>query len=221
MKTFLPALLGLFGFVVTTGAASGAIYRFEAEQPLYELAPGETADVLLYLVETLDPSEASLIDTQQGLFALGINVLRQDPASSDPAVLIDVAANHTAFADPVLTRAEVLSGGASAAIKNYVPFIASDGERGQVDGDQRVFFAGIVRVRAGQTLDGLDVFDLIDDAAVDGDTQTFDLFNGTELDALIQPGAFEVRVVPEPVGPVGVLVFMALWAGHRRSPLKR
>ena len=190
-------------------AAQGGVFQYGTEgwAADYEVAPGGTLAVEVYLYETFDPAaETAVLDDEEGLYSAGLKVERTSVASGEPAGVLSVLdiVHNLAFNEsdagvsPI--KAVNLVGGLfdSATLLASRDILATDGvsAEGPSAGVRRVLL-GTFTFTGGSVLEKKTDFRIADNDPALDDTVTWAL-PGVALDADILPFDFSITVVPEP-----------------------
>jgi len=182
------------------------------DQPVYQVAPGGTVDVSVYLQETVEAGDTPIFDSSQGdgLGSIGLSLFWNDAPPSDPAkVLNDSDERENPAFDFVDTAAALAD---HAELNELILFndpvygIENPTDTFRVLAGTFTFTAGSV---AGENT-------LIRATDLDpGQDDTLDSFGNVVLDSLISEATATVNVVPEPgsfvmlLGALGMALFYA------------
>ena len=202
----VPAIC-LAAFVLLLGGTVSAsvIYEYATDQPSYEVEPGGTALVQIFLVETVDGGSTSELVGQNGLFSFDLAV-DVTVAPSDPATVIASQANPEFNGVVNNVPPEVV-----IADRDFM--VESDGVQAVlVDPNTRHILLTTLTIQAGTTVGEVTIFSVanFENPATPGtDSNTYlwdDTLAQTPLDELISPAEFSVTTVPEPSAMV-LLIF--------------
>ncbi len=219
-------------------ASSGEPLRFTTDQSIYEVTPGDTTFVNIYLEEILDAGETSLLVDEGGLVSAQVTIERAAGAPLSPADLTDymISSEFNPVVDPsdslVPLSYENVFTLSHLDISLSRDFVFPDGT--SVDSSDpfrpRVLLLTL-EITAGTTA-GDTVFNLFDYPDF-GETFTYDELLEPDdllepLDPDIQPSSFTVRTtgavaVPEPtlvVHSLALLISVAVPYGIRRRRLR-
>ena len=208
-------LLVMAALAMLTGRVrADVIYNFVTDQATYEVTPGGTVSVDVYLQETLVGGSSSELVAQDGLFSFD--------------VIVDVA---SAPSDPAAIVASTANADFNGVVNNVPPMIViADRDLLEADGVQPV----MVDATTYRVL--LATFS-IEGGSIPGETTTFnaadyenpltpgadentlywdDVTASNPLDGIIGPGSFTVTVIPEPASLV-LLSIGGLLALRRRE----
>lgn len=191
--------------LIASAAQGAVIYEYRFDQSQYFVLPGQVFTVNVYLRETFEPGDSTLLDSE-GLFGAGVRVTFDgSPAPSDPAKVVA----NTDIAPNILfdgaTSTDIVPGSsagftaivdvASAAVTSPTGTTFNEILLGQF-----TFTAGMVTNEVTQLL------------ATDFDPATDDNVTNaslTVLDSRILTASATVTVVPEPATMVLMVSFMA------------
>jgi len=222
MRTRTLALPMLACLWLSPVAQASSMYEFRFDQSTYEVAPGGTVTVSVYLYETVTAGDTSMLATDP-LVSTGVRISygsATNPSQPATATVADVNAAPAFTNEPydnvvILSAAEVQDGGAGAPD----PIVGLDVSSwtavpGQVvpgtDGKQYSVLIGTVTFTAGDVVGETTTIKASD--LYTGSTETY-LNSFTSLDsAPIWTGTAQITVVPEPACWVG-LAGMGLTAG--------
>jgi len=198
-----------------SAGARAATYAYLPVGTNYTLTPGQTQTVSLYVTETTDGIESSLISDELGLFSVGLQIEQVSSTASTPTKILltgDVAIDASAGGfDAPPTGFEVVLTGTTVNIDAFADAGDSTGALGSVAGNVRTIKLADVTFTAGTV--GTTVVQLIDPPSPSDDTLTFTLDNPTLLDSFFAPSGsaptitFDV-VIPEPA-TLGMLASVA------------
>lgn len=196
------------------------MYEFTFDQSVYEVQPGETVTVSVYLYETVTSGNTSVLATE-GLITGGVRISYGSSTSpTDPATVTDMSAGPSFTNEGDLdsatlyTGAEVLAGGSGLAnpvagiqVSTFTPdygtvVAGTNNKEYQILLGTVTFTAGNV-VGETTTIRASDLFTSSDDNTTD---------YGRVLDSSIWSTTAAIVVVPEPASWVG-LAGMGLTAG--------
>ena len=181
-------------------ARADVIYSFVADQAAYDVNPGGTVSVDVYLQETLTGGSASQLVAQHGLFSFDVAIW---PGSlvSDPAAVISAAADSR-FDD---TRNDITTDHVRAGLDVNIHILDSEGVTAeQVDAVTYRVLLATFTIQGGSVPDEVTAFSLTDyenPSSSGPDNNTFywdDISASNPLDSVIGAGSFDVTVVPEP-----------------------
>lgn len=205
-------------FALTDQASAALTYQYVTDQANYDLNPGQSVSVNLYLRESFDGGDSPLLASGgEGLFGAGIQVLRQT-GPSDPASITGLTGNTaefddlTTFNNPSLTSFTAGQAKISLAVSTFgdkVTFTSAGS--GYYD-----LLIGSVTVLAGLVPSEVTSFDLLDRGTTD---DVITATNLNVLDPLISQGGFTVTVLPEPAA-MGLLSLGAVLLLPRRRPVR-
>jgi len=182
------------------------------DQPVYQVAPGGTVDVSVYLQETVEAGDTPIFDSSQGdgLGSIGLSLFWNDAPPSDPAKVLndsDVSENPAFdFVDTAAALADHAELNELILFNDPVYGIENPTDTFRVLAGTFTFTAGSV---AGENT-------LIRATDLDpGQDDTLDSFGNVVLDSLISEATATVNVVPEPgsfvmlLGALGMALFYA------------
>ena len=192
------------------------VYEFECEPASLELAPGQTGQVAVALVELLTDGSDSLLDARGGLGSFDV-ALAPSGAATDPAQLTGVLLDGRFESDFNIVLPMAIVAGCD-------PFGAS-GASATADDDTRRIDLAVFTVTAGAvfgetTLVTVGDYDTPETGSFDSTFYWDDLAAAEPLDDLIAPAAFTVTVVPEPGTAVLLLAAASVLGGLRRRPAR-
>ncbi|HVT88474.1 MAG TPA: hypothetical protein VHD56_06445 [Tepidisphaeraceae bacterium] len=171
--------------VLVLARSAGAVsqFSFVCGQVDYQIAPGETADVPLFLRD----DSGSVINVENGLFAAGLKVSRNSAGAALPSIISISSASG--FDGTVQTSVS------SALASLYEDHASAFGPGAMTDGNHLILL-GIVRIYSGSFI-GQTSFQIADDSSMTTNTITY---AGTALDdsAGINSESFTITVTPEP-----------------------
>ncbi|NLF31934.1 MAG: PEP-CTERM sorting domain-containing protein [Planctomycetes bacterium] len=175
-------------------AHAAVVYQFECEPAAVDLAPGQTGQVAVSLVERLTDGSGSLLEARGGLGSFDL-ALAPGGTATDPAQLTGV----------------LLDGRFDSAFNIVLPMaviagcdpLGPAGAAGAADGQTRRVGLAVFSVTAGAVVGETTIVTVGDyDTPEPGSfNSTFywdDLEAAEPLDGAIAPAAFAVTVVPEP-----------------------
>ena len=213
-------LAAIFVFLTYSLGDAHADFMYQFAQSAYQVNPGQTVDVAVFLRETVAPGDMSLLATE-GLFGAGVRI-RWDvpPVPTQPARVLAVADIFDNPAFGTVSGLDVLL--TSAGLAENVG-LSPDGVLASGSGPNFDILLGTFRFTAG-TIGG-EVTHL---RATDFDPASFDTLtniNGTPLDDLIADANATITVknkggatVPEPSSLPLLFVGMTLVALWRHRP---
>lgn len=227
-KRILASVVGtLAGLGVVNEAQAARMYSYVTDSASYNATPNQATAVKFYLQELLTGGDTSLINSENGVFGVGLKVVRSGGGPTTPSILGTLAPNNADFGGPGSKN----EGAATLAFSIAIAPTATSGVRpGNTAGGTETtpanrIFLGTVQMTAGSG-PGTTSFSLQPFDNLGGNTLTNT--NGYDLDfsstnpaftgASANPTSFSVNVVPEPAG-LG-LVGVACVAGllrRRRS----
>jgi len=192
----------LVGLLSVPNVASAELYRWVFDQSVYQVDPGATVDVSVYLEEAIEAGDTPIFDSSQGdgLGSIGLAVYWNDAPPSDPAkVLNDSDVSENPAFDFVDTAAALAD---HAELNELILF--NDPVYGVEDPtDTFRVLAGTFTFTAGSVA-GEET--LIRATDLDpGQDDTLDSLGNVALDSLIAEATATVNVVPEPGSLVLVL----------------
>ena len=216
LKSLVAAAVGVLAFA---GSANAAIsYTYSTDATNYDLNPGQTKTIKLYLLETLTAPSTSLITADQGLFSGSVRVARTAGTSTLGAIglnVVDFLGPTNSATTPIeasFQEAVGLNDTKGAALNNTGGTAANAKANG--------IFLGTLDITAGPAA-GVSTFTLrrYDPTRI-GNTFTYTnfydmdvdnanpAFTGTSNAAVLASEQFTVTVVPEPTS-AGVAVILS------------
>ncbi|MEM8671707.1 MAG: PEP-CTERM sorting domain-containing protein [Planctomycetota bacterium] len=204
-------------FVLVSCSAANAGIMFEFGQSDYIVAPGDTIEVELFLVQD-DPIGDPVDLTIDGLFSVGVNVVFDVGAPSDPAVVLGKGSiiPDPVFDDQLLGEELFFDPGVSAGFIDSVNDIFSPVTGNRIRLGRLIFETGST---PGQvtTLSAQPFFPL-QDFLIAGDSSF------TSLDAFVTPGTATITVdatnsaliVPEASSLSSMMLVVGLAVARRR-----
>ena len=197
MKNLCVILAALVGSVLLCDPARGDVtFSYYVSQPNYDVLPGNSIGVPVYLQEAVTDPDVSLLVAEDGLFSAGVLVQRTASSLGQPVVitLTGTSANEADFDDLFGPTITVVDDHASI-------FEMRDlGNDSGVLGDETFTGSGVRRIllgtftfMAGATAGEVTTFQVADNTT--DDTRTWTSF--TLLDPIYST-SFTVTVVPVP-----------------------
>lgn len=206
-------------------AQAARVYSYVTDQAQYNSEPGQTRAVKFFLREQLTGGDTSLINSDNGLFGVGLKVVRSGGGPSTPSILGTLTVNTQDFGGPVIKN----EGAAGLSFSAGIAPTATTGVRpGNTAGGTSpgtpadMVYLGSVQVTAGSG-PGVTSFSL-QPYGTGGDTLTnnnfydldFSSTNPAYSGASANPTSFSMNVaVPEPAG-VGVVAVAGMAGLLRR-----
>lgn len=211
MRNAANTMYGIWALVCLGVSTHAAVqYSFVTDRSIYDALPGDTVPVIVYLQEDSGASGSSALLAEGGLFSAGIKITPLDPMPPDAPTVLDL---------DDITFAPEFTGGALVTLSPLTLFaldglLAPPGPTGQeiTPGIRRVPIGTFLCTSSGAASATYRVSDF-DDHGLSSDTLTWE---GTELDNLIAPSEFSIRVVPEPGMPLLLLTLIVPSAMRRR-----
>ncbi len=197
-----------------------ANYAYVPSGTNYVLTPGQTQVVSIYITETTDGVESSLIASQLGLYSAEVRVALVSSDATTPAKILstgDVTVDNTpGNFDAVPLGNEIVVGPTNTDIAAFADAGRSSGVLGQVVGNVTTIKVADVLITAGTQ--GITKYQLIDVPGGDN-TVTFDTSNSTALDSFFASTGPEVtiNVIPEPSSIATILAAWPLVVRRRRN----
>jgi hypothetical protein len=205
----ISAVLAVLAALAAGPAArvQAADFQWSTGQGSYNVAPGQSLTVPLYLIAVTQAGETTLVSAN-GLFSAGLSVHPIAPGSGTAAAITTVQPNAASFANVDVAEVGSLNSGPPFARLNESHDLASSGASGLDSGSAvpRVT-VGSLTIGAGSagnvtSLQIGDFVDAMDHLATTQDTVTG---SGGPIDSQIAPGTFSVSTTPEPSG-IGLLL---------------
>jgi len=229
------------GVLTLAGSANAAVsYSYVTENPSYNVQPGTTTPVKLYLLETLGAGDTSIIDNNNGMAGAGLRIRRDAAAPAGSSALGSLVYNTVDFSGPRSPSQGTAQQPGEFAFTETGPLDPTDpttpvpktGSNGGNAANTKQFavYLGAINLIAGDA-GTQTVFNLLpfDPTAVNGSGDTittqvqYDLdraasaagqpaYTGTQA----HPTSFTVTVVPEPTSAGVALVLGAAGTLIRR-----
>lgn len=223
------ALLALAGWSSQVHAAY--IYQYTFEQSDYQVLPGQTVGVNVYLQETVSEGDTPwFTSANQGLFSGGVRVFfNLAPLPTDLAEVPSIAniIVNPLFTDPSITRVVQagVSAGMIAAVSDIETAITPETDLIQaIPMTTRIllgtfnFTAGLVNNEVTHLL--ATDFDTSNPLSSENIVFNSDTMASLDLDSLVLPSTATITTIPEPSTFVG-LVFIGLAAWHLGKLFRR
>ncbi len=183
------------GFLAIPSVSSAEMYRWVFGESAYQVNPGGTVDVSVYLEGTVEAGEISLLDPSNGvgLGSIGLALYWTDASPSDPARVLndsDITANPAFdYVDTAVALAD------HAELNELIWF--NDPVYG-VEGPTNSFrvLAGTFTFTAGKVAGEQTIIRVVDLAP--GQDDTLDALGDIVLDDLISQRTASITTVPEP-----------------------
>ena len=191
-------LAGLLVVVAGSEVKAEVVYSYSLNAPSYEVQPGESIDVAVYIQETAIAPDVSLIASDNGLGTTGFRLEQAGSSLGDPATITGAALNPE-FNDPSNVLPVVTAG--TVSLYETVDLMGTAGVMGADlgSGIRRVFL-GTVRFTGSATVGEETTFDVSTRGAA-ADTSTFNStipLDGPPPAPGIGSTTITIRVVPEP-----------------------
>jgi hypothetical protein len=205
-------------------AAEGAVtLEFAFAQGTAFIAPNSTAEIPLYLRETVTGSDSSILLTEQGVAAVGVRVTRTSPAGPEAALfaagggIVPSTDGFADLSDPLFGPLIINSPDRTSTAMLLFGSSFTQGVMGSVEGPGiRTILLGRVRISVGAVEGQATVFTAGDFADDSSDTITWRSFD--VLDDRIRPGVLEVVVTPAPGAGLALgLGLLGLRSARRRG----
>ena len=210
--------LVLFSAILTAPAFAADTFTFGTDLPNYNVGPGQTVDVKLYLVDTRSGG-SFLLDSELGLVSAGIAGLQVPTASPGPQPISPARFTQinpdAAFNDPILTPLTSVTATAFSSLA----FADVTGTQGAlpilVNGTTEKVLLGDLVITAGPTPGDVTTFSLSDYSA---GSDTLSFVSEDVLDPQASANFTVTVVAPEPAALSLLTSGVALLIQLRRRP---
>jgi hypothetical protein len=174
-------------------AVAGITYSFVSDQDAYIVAPGGTVNVQVFLQETVDGTDTSLLVSENGLSSAQVTLQRISPEPIEPAL---ITAYTPDFDPPTHAVIENVFTSSELDVSQIADIGAPSGPMGlDLGGGVRRVPLLTAAVQAGTIRTEVTTFRLSDFPPI---PETVTWNNMLPLDDLISPFEFTVTAIPEP-----------------------
>lgn len=219
MRTCRCVLAGALVVMAFCGHSQADVFFiYDLDEPDYQLEPGQSVDVPIYLAEMAAEAGDSLLAGEGGLFSAGLLVQRTGTTLGAPSRLTGLAANTDEFDDhpPTITLADDEAALFEMVLLSETRTTGAGAEETSEGSGVRRILLGVLTVTAGAAKGEVTTYQVTTNTT--DDTRTWLSFS--LLDADIDSTSFTITVIPEPV-TLGLLWLGGLALLRRRRTWPR